>query len=37
MFTFPVMDEGLFAELEGLVARAYAAYMGEGSGAAAEV
>ena len=37
VFTFPVMDEELFAELERLVARAYSAYMGEGSGVAAEV
>lgn len=28
-FTFPALDEGLATELEGLVARAYAAYMGE--------
>jgi hypothetical protein len=26
-FAFPVLDEGLFAELEGLVARAYERYL----------
>jgi hypothetical protein len=31
-FTFPNYDETLFVELEGVVARAYDAYMGEGSG-----
>jgi hypothetical protein len=29
-FTFPALDEDLATELEGLVARAFAAYMGEG-------
>jgi hypothetical protein len=29
VFTFPAMDEGLFTELESLVARAYDAYMGD--------
>jgi hypothetical protein len=33
VFTFSVLDDGLARELEGLVARAYAAYTGEGSGA----
>ena len=28
-FTFPVLDEELATELEGLVARAYAGYMGD--------
>ena len=37
VFTFRAMDEGLFGELDRLVARAYSVYMGEGSGAAAEV
>lgn len=32
VFTFPALDETLATELEGLVARAYEAYMGEGAG-----
>jgi hypothetical protein len=34
VFTFPALDESLATELEGLVARAYAAYMGERPGPA---
>jgi hypothetical protein len=30
-FTFPTLDEGLATELEGLVARAFDVYMGEGA------
>ncbi len=31
VFTFPALDETLATELEGLVARAYGAYMGGGA------
>jgi hypothetical protein len=32
VYTFPALDEGLATELEGVVARAYDAYMGTAAG-----